>query len=189
MVGPLTQAQIDYSPGAGRWSIGEILDHLVLAEAHNRKDITRLVELSKAGQMPVVRRSLGEINISPAFLPKCFLPFLELPFSIISTIIPVSFREAVIRYRVFPAVTADTMTPRKQREAGALRMDLTASLTEIECLLETHRHLDYEEMLYQHPILGTNSVPQLIRLLALHEQRHQEQIHDILTDRGFPARS
>src|SRR6267142_831272 len=93
MVAPLTQAQMDYSPGVGRWSIGEVLDHSLLAEAQNRSDITRMVELSKAGRPPVVRRSLGEINISPAFLPKCFLPFVELPLSIVGAIIPASFRE------------------------------------------------------------------------------------------------
>jgi hypothetical protein len=189
IVGPLTQSQMDYSPGAGKWSICEVLDHLVLAEAQNRKDIAQLIELSKAGKIPVVRRSLGEFNISPAFLPKCFLPYVELPFSVISAIIPASFREAVIRYRVFQAVAADTLTPRKLRQADALRTDLKASLTETERLLETHRNFDYQELLYQHPILGTNNVPQLIRLLALHEQRHQEQINDILTDREFPTYS
>jgi hypothetical protein len=66
-------------------------------------------------------------------------------------------------------------------------MELKASLNEVERLLETNRHLDYEKMLYQHPILGTNNVPQMIRLLALHEQRHHEQIQDILTERGFPT--
>src|SRR5438093_669163 len=114
MIGPLTQIQMDYSPGAGRWSIGEVLDHLLLAEAQNIKDITRLVELREAGRTPIVRKSLGEINISPAFLPKCLLPFVELPFSVVSMIVPASFREALIRYRVFPAVTADIMRPRKQ---------------------------------------------------------------------------
>ena len=33
LVAPLNQAQLDFSPQAGTWSIGEILDHLLLVEA------------------------------------------------------------------------------------------------------------------------------------------------------------
>jgi hypothetical protein len=31
----LTQAQIEFPPAAGQWSVGEVLDHLLLAEAPN----------------------------------------------------------------------------------------------------------------------------------------------------------
>jgi hypothetical protein len=186
LVAPLTQTQVAYSPGTDRWSIGEVLDHLLLADAANRADIARLIELSKAGKTPIVRRSLRDINISPAFLPRCFLPFVDFPFSIMSTLIPASLRETVIRHRVFSAVAADSMRPRKAREVRALLTDLRNSLNATESLFNTSGHLHYEQMLYQHPMLGTNNVPQLIRLLALHEQRHQDQITDLTIDRRFP---
>jgi hypothetical protein len=34
--------------------------------------------------------------------------------------------------------------------------------------------------------MGINNVLQLLRLVALHEQRHQSQINDILRRPGFP---
>jgi hypothetical protein len=40
-------------------------------------------------------------------------------------------------------------------------------------------------MRHVHPLLGTNTVPELLRILALHEQRHQAQILDLL--RSMPA--
>jgi hypothetical protein len=30
----LSQAQMDYSPAPGTWSIGEVVDHLILSEYH-----------------------------------------------------------------------------------------------------------------------------------------------------------
>jgi hypothetical protein len=41
-------------------------------------------------------------------------------------------------------------------------------------------------MLYQHPIMGSNSVLQMLRIVALHERRHQSQIQEVLRSRQFP---
>jgi hypothetical protein len=40
-------------------------------------------------------------------------------------------------------------------------------------------------MRYQHPIMGSNNVLQMLRIMALHERRHQSQIRDILRSRQF----
>ena len=36
LVATLTQRQVDFSPRAGSWSIGEVLDHLLRAEDNYR---------------------------------------------------------------------------------------------------------------------------------------------------------
>jgi hypothetical protein len=41
-------------------------------------------------------------------------------------------------------------------------------------------------MIQHHPLMGVNNVLQLLRIVALHEQRHQSQIGDILRLPGFP---
>ena len=46
--------------------------------------------------------------------------------------------------------------------------------------------LDYREMRLSHPLLGDNNVLQLLRMMRLHEERHQEQIRDILHSPAFP---
>jgi hypothetical protein len=35
-------------------------------------------------------------------------------------------------------------------------------------------------MTYQHPIMGSNNALQMMRIVALHERRHQSQIRDLL---------
>ena len=49
-VAALTQPQLDFSPRTGRWSIGEVLDHLLLVEAAYRSEIAQLVELQRSGR-------------------------------------------------------------------------------------------------------------------------------------------
>src|SRR5688500_15980870 len=52
MVKGLTQEQLDFVPGPNRWSVGEVLDHMVLAEGINKDQIARLIELKNAGRDP-----------------------------------------------------------------------------------------------------------------------------------------
>ena len=46
--------------------------------------------------------------------------------------------------------------------------------------------LDYHDMSVQHPLMGTNDIPGLLRFVALHEQRHQSQINNIIASPQFP---
>jgi hypothetical protein len=41
----MTQAQSDYSPAVGKWSAGEVLDHLLLAEKLYRDIFVRLIQM------------------------------------------------------------------------------------------------------------------------------------------------
>jgi hypothetical protein len=41
-------------------------------------------------------------------------------------------------------------------------------------------------MFVSHPLLGRNDVAGLLRFLALHEQRHQSQMKEIVSDPQFP---
>ena len=47
-------------------------------------------------------------------------------------------------------------------------------------MVEANRDLPFSRMTVEHPVLGRNDAPFLIRLTALHEQRHQEQIREIV---------
>ena len=44
-----------------------------------RSDIAELIELTKAGRKPLLYRSAADFNITAFFIPKCMLPFLEVP--------------------------------------------------------------------------------------------------------------
>jgi uncharacterized damage-inducible protein DinB len=182
----LTQAQIDFSPGAGQWSVGEVLDHLLLVEALNRPEIAELIDLEKSGRRPYLKRTFADVNVSMAFIPKSMLPSLAVPFRLLNMMVPRFAREFMTRYRLVPAQSPDAGTPRRGRSIDELRQELHASLQEMVALFEAHPTLDYAAMIHQHPLLGVNNAVQLLRLVALHEQRHQSQISDILRHPGFP---
>jgi len=186
MVKGLSQAQMDYSPAHGRWSVGEVLDHLLLFETFFRNEIEQLIELKKVGREPVLKRTFADLNFSMAMIPKFLLPVLEIPFTVLNVFVPSAVRELMIRNRLVPAQSADIATPRKGRAAAELRDELERFLEQTGRLFKANPNLDYREMIEQHPLLGTNNVPQLLRLLAFHEQRHQSQLFDILRAPQFP---
>jgi hypothetical protein len=186
MVEGLSQAQMDYSPAPDTWSIGEVADHLILSENSTRRDIAELIALTQAGRQPLLYRSSADFNVAAFFLPKFMLPFLEVPFNTLNLFVPDSVRELLVRYRLIPAQAADATTPRKGKSTAELHHGLHSSLEETEALFAANPNLDYDKMIRQHPLLGTQNVPRLLNILGLHEQRHQAQISDLLTDSRFP---
>ena len=185
MIQDLVQEQLDYIPQPGEWSVGEQVDHLILAEQVLRRDIAILVERAKAGQTPYLYRSFAEFNARPAFIPESVLPWLEVPFSVFSMFIPASLREYILRNVPFPAQAPDVTLPRRGKTKAALCEALRAMLRETEALFAANPSLDYDNMRHQHPLFGIQTVPQLVRILWLHEQAHQDQIARILASPQF----
>ncbi|MGH8067229.1 MAG: DinB family protein [Candidatus Entotheonellia bacterium] len=186
MVQGLSQAQMDYSPAPGTWSIGEVVDHLILSVDIIREDIAELIELTKTGKQPLLYRSAADFNITTFFIPKCALPLLEVPFNFLNMFVPDRVREFFVRYRLIPARAADTATPRQGRSTAELLDGLRSSLEETEALFAANPNLDYDKMIHQHPLLGTQNVPHLLYTMGLHEERHQSQISGFLTSSQFP---
>jgi hypothetical protein len=114
------------------------------------------------------------------------MPALEIPFNMLNIFLPAAIRDLLTRHRLVPANNPGITTPRHACPPDELRQELISSLKEMEALLGSHSHLDYSEIVIQHPLLGSNNIPGLLRFLALHEQRHQSQISNILTSPGFP---
>ena len=186
MVDGLTQVQIDHVPARGKWSIGEVLDHLILGQRLNVCYIAEVIEMKKAGRPPVRNLSFSDVDVSVGHIPKSMLPALEVPFNVLNLFLPNGVRDFMTRNRVVPAQNPNLTTPRHGRSTNELRNDLISSLKETEALLESRPDLDYGEMMIQHPLLGNNTVPGMLRFLALHEQRHQSQIKSVLASPGFP---
>jgi hypothetical protein len=186
MVQQLSQEQMDYSPASGTWSIGEVVDHLILSVDIIRGDIAELIELTKTGKQPLLYRSSDDFNITTFFIPTCSLPLLEVPFNFLNMFVPDSVREFFVRYRLIPARAADTAAPRQGRSTAELRDGLRSSLEATEALFAANPNLDYDKMIHQHPLLGTQNVPRLLYTMGLHEERHQSQISDLLANSQFP---
>jgi len=186
MAQELSQSQLDYKPASDKWSVGEVLDHLILGQRLNLCYIAEVIAMKAAGKPPVLRLSSTDVDVSIGYIPKRMLPALDVPFTVLNLFLPSSVRDFMTRNPLIPAQNPEVTNPRRGRPADELRTDLISSLKETEALLESHSVLDYGEMMIQHPLLGNNSVPGLLRFLALHEQRHQSQINDVLGDPQFP---
>ena len=175
----LDQSDLDYRPAPGKWSIGEIADHLILSEKVYREQIAELAALARAGKRPFVRKSVRDVDFSPIFLPKMFLPIMEAPFTLLTAFVPGAVREMLIRYSFLPGQAPGVANPRWGRSGAELTAGLRASIDQTAAIFESNRDLDFHAMKAQHAMLGTNSVPELLRITALHEQRHQRQIESV----------
>lgn len=180
LVEGLDQATLDRRPAPGRWSVGEVLDHVLLAEEFFRGEIERLAELARSGRPAVLRRSLSEVDISILFIPRPLLQLFETPVAVFGRFVPASVRELLLRNRILPTQNPSMATPRPGRPGEELRADLAASLERTRELLAANADLDYGRMIHEHPLLGSNDVPGLLRFLDGHESRHQEQIREAL---------
>lgn len=187
LAAPLLQAQLDFTPGPGRWSIGEVLDHLLLAEGLWRDEIGRLVALARGGQRAYIRRTFQDINVAPLFLPNALLGWLDAPFTLINRVIPDALRDFATEVPILPTRNPDRATPRPRRAGAALRGELLSSLAATRAIITANGDLDYAALVSEHPLTGPTAVPQILAFLARHERRHQTQIEGVRNDRRFPA--
>lgn len=182
----LTQPQLNFCPQAGRWSIGEIFDHLLRAEGLYRGEIGRLIELARSGQRPYIRRSFSDVNVSPLFMPDALLPLFDIPFLVMSRFIPQTVRDLAVEYPLVPIRNPDIATPARGRLAAELNDDLASSLEQTRAMLVANADLDFTQMISEHPLMGAANVPQIIVFLARHERRHHSQIDRVRADARFP---
>jgi uncharacterized damage-inducible protein DinB len=186
LVEGLSQEELDARAAPDRWSAGEVLDHLVRAEAVFRKEIRELIGRRKAGRPAVLFRGLGELDLSVRPFPPGLLRLVQVPLTLASLLLPAAVRDFLIGSRLVPARHPSVTTPRRGRPAADLRAELAASLRETEALFEDNPGLDYHRMWYVHPLLGGNNVLDVLRIAAVHEGRHQGQIADVLRALGRP---
>jgi hypothetical protein len=106
---------------------------------------------------------------------------MDVPLTVVNAFVPRPVRESVISSRWIPARTAQAMAPERGRPAAELRDELLRCVQDLETLLASNGDLDFGALVIEHPLLGTNNVPELLRLFVLHEQRHQSQIEEILS--------
>lgn len=180
LVSGLSQERMDRAPAPGRWSAGEVLDHLALTDGVYLRDLAELLEQAAAGRGTRLRRGFDDLNPSILFLPKSLLPVLELPLTVMSRVMPVGLRDALASSRWLPAHHPDQTAPRPGRAAEELRAELAAGPDAIAALVAAHPELDLDSLSHAHPLLGVHTVPQLLAFYAGHEVRHQGQLRDVL---------
>src|SRR2546421_11010112 len=111
MVQELSQSQMDFAPAPGKWSVGEVLDHLILGQRLNLSYIAEVIGMKKAGHRPVLRLRFEDVDVSIGYIPKSILPGLEIPFTIVNMFLPNSVRDFMTRYRLVTAPNPELTTP------------------------------------------------------------------------------
>ena len=182
----LRQDQMDWRPASGKWSVGEVLDHVLLAESAYREEIGRLVALKRAGQEAYRKNTFSDVNVRPAFLPEAVMPFLAAPLTVVNQVVPEALRDTITRIPVMPARNPTMAQPRRGRPADALRAELATGLQDTEQMLGGNADLVFDELVTEHPLMGRNTPRGVLRFLTYHEQRHQGQIGALIGDRQFP---
>ena len=186
LLAPLSQAQLEFSPAPGRWSIGETADHVLLAESLYRDEIARLIDLARAGRRPYLKRSFSDVDVAPLHLPTPLLSLLEAPIALAGRFVPDALRSLVTEFPVVPTRHPARASPRPGRGRAELCEALARGLSETSALLAGNRDLDFAAMISEHPLMGASTVPAIVHFLALHERRHQGQMDRVRRDPGFP---
>jgi hypothetical protein len=153
----LSQAQADWKPGERDWSVGEIVDHLTLAETATGKLTTKLAREAEAA---------GTLAPFPADL---------------TALAPLSAGPAA-RAEAPPVVW-----PSAGKPIGDLIAAMKATRARSRSSIEKLGTVDPRQLVFKHFRLGDLDLSQWWTVQAQHDRIHLAQIRDVKAAAGFPG--
>jgi len=159
-VGGLTQEQADWRPAPERWSIGEILHHLGLANRQFARAVGMLIGRGRSEGLaapPGSRRAWPRMRS-----------------------IADASRSGPIKHPV-------RVTPTHGLPLDGLRRELAASHAAVVEQLPGLTGLDLAALQLQHPLGFELNLYQWVDITGAHERRHLAQINAVIASPGFPA--
>ena len=161
--GQLSPSQLNWKPGADRWSVAQCFDHLLT---------------SNAGYVPVIdsvlagkKRTFWEsIPVLPGLMGKLLVKSLE----------PSNTRKLKAPKRFEPA---------QSDIKSSVINDFVDQQDKIVEKMKATEHLDLEKTVITSPAAGvvTYSLMDAYRIIVVHEQRHFQQAKRVMDEAGFPA--
>ena len=152
----LSQRQADWKPGEQDWSIGEIVDHLTIAEIATGKVTTKLTrEADAAG--------------TRAPFPADVTGFPPLP-----------------PWPAGPMEAPPVVWPSAGKPIGELVQTMKATRVRSRQSIEKLATLDPRPLTFRHFRLGDLDLTQWWKLQAHHDGQHLEQIRSVKKAAGFP---
>jgi hypothetical protein len=161
--GGLKQEQLNWKPGAERWSVAQCLDHLMTGN----RSYFPLLESIVSGRKKTLM--IERLPVFPKLWGRLLIKSLD-PKSTRKIKAPASFQPAASD---LPATIVDQFAA--QQEEVAAWMDQTKDL-ELELLIISSPAMK----------LITYSVMDGYRFLVVHEQRHFQQAQRVIAESGFP---
>ena len=181
LTGPLSQAQLDFAAGPEKWSVSEVMDHLIRTEKVHRSNMEKLVRLSCEGKPPVLQLAPADLDINFAFVSGRLAPATtETSVTIPSEFMTQPACEFVISHRLLPFRTAAEVRPQWGLPVAELRARLLTGLENTAGIFHGNREMDFRELICQDPLLGAMNVLELLHFMASHETGHQAQIREIV---------
>jgi hypothetical protein len=160
VVRQLSQTQADWRPAPERWSVGEVLHHLVLSNRSFALVVGKLVERGRReglAAQPDARRSWPRLR----------------------TIADVNASG--------PVKNPDRVTPTHGLPIEQLRRELVESHRSVESQIPDFVGLDLAALRFPHPLGFELNLYQWADITGAHERRHLRQIEMVLAGEGFPS--
>jgi len=158
-VGGLTQAQADWRPAPDRWSVGEVLHHMLLSNRMFALVVRKLIQQGRRQGLtagPTSRRSWPRLR----------------------SITDVSASG--------PVKNPDRVTPTRGFPIEQLRQELAASHESVEAQIPALAGLDLEALHMPHPLGFELNLYHWLDIAGAHERRHLTQIQAVMAEPGFP---
>ena len=153
----LSQRQADFKPSEADWSVGEIVDHLTIAETATSKLTTKLLKEVQAGSAAAVfPHDLAELTAAP-------------------------LREGDAGGEAPPAVW-----PGHGKPIGALVGAMQEARARSRQSIERLAGCDPRALHFKHFRFGDMDLGQWWRLTAAHDAMHLRQIREVKAAPGFP---
>lgn len=181
----LSQKQSDFRPAPGKWSVGEVLDHLLRTDALIVRELEVVFRRRRLG-LPFVYRGLADVDTTLPAALRPVLPFFEVPFGFANALVPPPVRRFLTGNRRLPVQAPAVLRPRTGRPIDDLRRELASTFVTLRRQQDEHPGVDLDRVFYYNPIVGLGSVPGIYRFVANHERRHQLQIREVLDGTAFP---
>ncbi len=152
----LSQRQADWKPGDAEWSIGEIIDHLVIAEISTGKLTTKLTkETEAAGALAPWPADLAALKPLPPDSPG-------------------------------PADAPPVVGPAAGKPVAELLATMKATRQRSRQSIEKLATVDPRKLVFKHFRLGVLDLSQWWQLQARHDGIHLAQIREVKRAPGFP---
>jgi len=158
-VGDLDQAHADWRPAPDRWSVGEVLHHVVLSNRSFARVVGKLVEHGRregVAARPEGRRSWPRLR-------------------------------SIAEVRASgPVRNPERVTPARGLPIEGLRRELAESHHAVAAQIPALGALELAELKFPHPLGFELNLYQWADIAGAHERRHLGQIEAILADPAFP---
>ena len=162
--GGLTKEQLNWKPGAERWSVAQCFDHLIT---------------TNSGYLPIVDSILNGRKQSSVWQK---LPFLSSLWGkmLIKSLDPSQTRKMKAPKRFEPA---------QSDVSGSIINDFAAQQQKIIEKMKATSNLDLEKIVITSPAASfvTYSLMDAYRIIVVHERRHFQQAQRVTEESGFPA--